>query len=170
MNYKSMSRRNGKVTLDAWQNSTCMHLGGKEGRLWQLPCDLLRTVAEFADDVYFSSQDLNKSERKFKQQTSAAGWVRSPLPHSCVFPAPCSTISTSERTYFPASGWESRWVTVGTAVALLLLTLPFAFQLCKRSEPSEETGLVRLLQSVVWCPEQLLFFIAVGPADGVAGD
>ncbi len=67
-----------------------------------------------------------------------------------------------ERTYFPASGWESRWVTVGTAVALLLLTLPFAFQLCKRNEPSEETGLVRLLQSVVWCPEQLLFFIAVG--------
>ena len=67
-----------------------------------------------------------------------------------------------ERTYFPASGWESRWVTVGTAVALLLLALPFAFQLRKRNEPSEETGLVRLLQSVVRRPEQLLFFIAVG--------
>jgi uncharacterized membrane protein len=67
-----------------------------------------------------------------------------------------------ERTYFPASGWESRWVTVGTAVALLLLALPFAFQLRKKNEPSEETGLVRLLQSVVRRPEQLLFFIAVG--------
>jgi uncharacterized membrane protein len=67
-----------------------------------------------------------------------------------------------ERTYFPASGWESRWVTVGTAVVLLLLALPFAFQLRKRNEPSEETGLVRLLQSVVRRPEQLLFFIAVG--------
>jgi len=67
-----------------------------------------------------------------------------------------------ERTYFPASGWESRWVTVGTAVALLLVALPFAFQLRKKNEPSEETGLVRLLQSVVRRPEQLLFFIAVG--------
>jgi len=67
-----------------------------------------------------------------------------------------------ERTYFPASGWESRWVTVGTAVALLLVALPFAFQLRKKNEPSEETGLVRLLQSVVRRPEQLLFFIAAG--------
>jgi uncharacterized membrane protein len=67
-----------------------------------------------------------------------------------------------ERTYFPASGWEGRWVTVGTAVALLLLALPFGFQLRKKDEPSDETGLVRLLQSVVRRPEQLLFFIAVG--------
>ncbi len=67
-----------------------------------------------------------------------------------------------ERTYFPVSGWESRWVTVGTTVALLLLALPFAFQLRKKNEPSEETGIVRLLQSVVRRPEQLLFFIAIG--------
>jgi hypothetical protein len=67
-----------------------------------------------------------------------------------------------ERTYFPAPAWESRWVTVGTAVALLLLTLPFTFHLRKKNEPSEEIGLVRLLQSVVRRPEQLLFFIAVG--------
>ncbi len=67
-----------------------------------------------------------------------------------------------ERSYFPASGWESRWITVGTAVALLLLALPFAFQLRKKNEPSAETGLVRLLQSIVRRPEQLLFFIAVG--------
>ena len=67
-----------------------------------------------------------------------------------------------ERTYFPASGWESRWVTAGTAVALLLLALPFAFQLRKKNEPSGETGRVPLLQSVVGRPEQLVFFIAVG--------
>ena len=67
-----------------------------------------------------------------------------------------------ERSYFPASGWQSRWITAGTAVALLLLTLPFAFQLRKKNEPSEENGLVRLLQSVVRRPEQLLFFIAIG--------
>jgi uncharacterized membrane protein len=67
-----------------------------------------------------------------------------------------------ERSYFPAPVMESRWITVGTAVALLLLALPFAFQLRKKNEPSAETGLVRLLQSVVRRPEQLLFFIAIG--------
>jgi hypothetical protein len=67
-----------------------------------------------------------------------------------------------ERSYLPASGWESRWITAGTAIGLLLLALPFAFQLGKKNEPSEETGLVRVLQSVVRRPEQIFFFIAVG--------
>jgi hypothetical protein len=67
-----------------------------------------------------------------------------------------------ERSYFPVSGWESRWITTGTAIALLLLSLPFAFQLRRKNEPSEETGLVRLLQAVVRRPEQLLFFTAIG--------
>ena len=66
-----------------------------------------------------------------------------------------------ERSYFPAPAWQSRWITVGTAVALLLVALPFAFQLRRKNEPSEETGLVRLLQGVVRRPEQLFFFIAV---------
>jgi uncharacterized membrane protein len=67
-----------------------------------------------------------------------------------------------ERSYFPASGWESRWITVGTAVALLLASLPFAFQLRKKNEESVETGFARLMQGVVRRPEQLLFFTAVG--------
>jgi uncharacterized membrane protein len=67
-----------------------------------------------------------------------------------------------ERSYFPAPAWESRWITVGTAVALLLLALPFAFQLRRKNEQSQETGVVRLLQWVARRPEQLLFFIAVG--------
>jgi hypothetical protein len=67
-----------------------------------------------------------------------------------------------ERSYFPAPRWESRWITVGTSVALLLAALLFAFQLRKKTEESVETGLVRLLQSIVRRPEQLLFFIAVG--------
>ena len=67
-----------------------------------------------------------------------------------------------ERSYFPAPPLESRWITAGTAIALLFVSLPFAFQLRKKNEPSEKTGLVRLLQSVVWRPEQFLFFIAVG--------
>ena len=67
-----------------------------------------------------------------------------------------------ERSYFPAPAWQSRWITVGTAVTLLFATLPIAFQLRKKNQPSEESGLVRLLQSVVRRPEQVLFFIAVG--------
>jgi hypothetical protein len=67
-----------------------------------------------------------------------------------------------ERSYFPAPVWQSRWITVGTAVALLLASLPFAFQLRKKNQPTEETGPVRLLQSVVRRPEQFMFFIAVG--------
>jgi len=67
-----------------------------------------------------------------------------------------------ERSYFPPSGWESRWITVGTAITPLLLALPIAFQLRKKNEPSAETGFVRLLQSAVWRPEQLFFFIAAG--------
>jgi uncharacterized membrane protein len=67
-----------------------------------------------------------------------------------------------ERSYFPAPAWESRWITVGTSVALLLLALPFAFQLRRKNEQSHETGVVRLLQSTARRPEQLLFFIAIG--------
>jgi uncharacterized membrane protein len=67
-----------------------------------------------------------------------------------------------ERSYLPAAGWESRWITAGAAIGLLLLALPFAFQLRKKHEFSDETGLVRLLQSVVRRPEQIFFFIAVG--------
>src|SRR6266852_2207971 len=67
-----------------------------------------------------------------------------------------------QRSYFPAPAWQSRWITVGTAVALLFVSLPVAFQLRKKNEPSEESGLIRLLQSVVRRPEQPLFFIAVG--------
>jgi uncharacterized membrane protein len=67
-----------------------------------------------------------------------------------------------QRSYFPAPGWNSRWITVGTTVALLFAALPFAFQLRKKDEQRLETGLSRLLQAVVRRPEQLLFFIAVG--------
>jgi uncharacterized membrane protein len=67
-----------------------------------------------------------------------------------------------ERSYFPPPDWESRWITVGATVALLLAGLPFAFQLRKKDEVSLEIGLVRLLQGVVRRPEQVFFFIAVG--------
>jgi hypothetical protein len=38
-----------------------------------------------------------------------------------------------ERSYFPAPGWDSRWITVGTTVALLLAALPSHFNSAKRT-------------------------------------
>ena len=67
-----------------------------------------------------------------------------------------------ERSYFPAPLWQSRRVTVGVTVALLLAALPVAFQIRRKDEESHETGLVRLVQSVGRRPEQLFFFTAVG--------
>ncbi|OLC98400.1 MAG: hypothetical protein AUH86_05160 [Acidobacteria bacterium 13_1_40CM_4_58_4] len=66
-----------------------------------------------------------------------------------------------QRSYFPASGWESRWISVGAVVALLFASLPFAFQVRRKDEPSLETGLLRLVQSLGRRPEQVFFFIAV---------
>jgi hypothetical protein len=67
-----------------------------------------------------------------------------------------------ERSYFPAPFWQSRWVTVGATVVLLLISLPVAFQVRRKDETSDETGLVRLVQGLGRHPEQLFFFIAIG--------
>ena len=68
-----------------------------------------------------------------------------------------------ERSYFPPPGWESRWITAGTAVALLFAALPFAFQLRRKGEDRVESGLVRRVAlGIVRRPEQFLFFIAAG--------
>ena len=67
-----------------------------------------------------------------------------------------------ERSYFPAPLWESRWVTVGATVALVLASLPIAFQVRRKNEHSDATGIARLLQALGRRPEQIFFFIAVG--------
>jgi hypothetical protein len=74
-----------------------------------------------------------------------------------------------ERSYFPSPLWanqwitvESRWVIVAITVALLLASLPFAFQIRRKGEPSEESGIVLLIQNLARRPEQPFFFIAVG--------
>jgi hypothetical protein len=67
-----------------------------------------------------------------------------------------------ERSYFPAPFWESRWVTVGATVALLLASLPIAFQIRRKEEQTDEVGLVRAVQTMGRRPEQLFFFIAIG--------
>ncbi len=67
-----------------------------------------------------------------------------------------------ERSYFPAPLWESRWITVGATIALLLASLPIAFQMRKKGEPTDQTGISRLVQALGRRPEQLFFFIAIG--------
>jgi len=67
-----------------------------------------------------------------------------------------------ERSYFPAPFWESRWITAGAAIALLVAALPLAFQLRSEDEPTADNGLVRMLQAVGSRPEQLVFFVALG--------
>lgn len=66
-----------------------------------------------------------------------------------------------ERSYFPAPLWESRWITVGATVALLMAALPIAFQIRRKDEDADETGIARLVSTLGRRPEQLLFFVAV---------
>jgi hypothetical protein len=67
-----------------------------------------------------------------------------------------------ERSYFPAPVLESRWVCVGTAVALLFLSLPILFQLrSKGGEELPERMLFRVLTALSRQPEQVFFFIAL---------
>jgi uncharacterized membrane protein len=74
-----------------------------------------------------------------------------------------------ERSYFPAPPWQSRWVTVGATVALLLASLPIAFQMRRKDEFSDEVGLVRLVQNLGRRPEQLFFFVSIGLLTGLLG-
>lgn len=74
-----------------------------------------------------------------------------------------------ERTYFPAPAWESRWVTVGVTVGLLLASLPIAFQIRRKDEHTEEVGLARLVQGLGRRPEQVFFFVAIGLLTGLLG-
>jgi uncharacterized membrane protein len=67
-----------------------------------------------------------------------------------------------ERSYFPAPVLESRWVCVGTAVALLFISLPILFQLrSKAGEEWPEGILLRVLAALNRRPEQGFFFIAL---------
>ena len=67
-----------------------------------------------------------------------------------------------QRSYFPAPLWESRWLTVGVTVAMLLAALPIAFQMRRTDEAANDVGLVRLLHSLGRHPEQIFFFTAIG--------
>jgi hypothetical protein len=68
-----------------------------------------------------------------------------------------------ERSYFPAPSWDSRWITAGSAIAILFLCLPLAFQIRGRSahEYDGDNATVRALYWVLQMPEQVLFFVPV---------
>jgi uncharacterized membrane protein len=66
-----------------------------------------------------------------------------------------------ERSYFPAPLWENPWITGGAAIALLLASLPIAFQIRRKGETSEKTGIPGLIEGLGRRPEQLLFFTTV---------
>jgi uncharacterized membrane protein len=68
-----------------------------------------------------------------------------------------------ERSYFPAPLWESRWITAGSAIAVLLLCLPLAFKIRGRSanEYDGDNATLRALYWVLQMPEQVLFFVPV---------
>ena len=67
-----------------------------------------------------------------------------------------------QRSYFPpVNVWQSRWVLVGSTVALLFLGLPFLFRLRRKDAGDTPQGLLRRMFSVFdRHPEQLFFFIA----------
>jgi hypothetical protein len=68
-----------------------------------------------------------------------------------------------ERSYFPAPAWESRWITVGATVALLLAALPVAFKMRRKEEEDDDgAGIGRLVRGLGRHPEQFFFFIAIG--------
>ena len=64
--------------------------------------------------------------------------------------------------YFGEGDWQGRYVVLGSAVAILMATLPFAFQLRRREAISVEPR--RLARVVAWVmrrPEQVQFFAPI---------
>jgi uncharacterized membrane protein len=68
-----------------------------------------------------------------------------------------------ERSYFPAPLWDSRWITAGSAIAILFLCLPLAFQIPGHGadEYDGDNATLRALCWVLQKPEQVLFFVPV---------
>ena len=67
-----------------------------------------------------------------------------------------------QRSYFPAPAWESRWITTGAVIALLIAALPITFRLRLKNDSSIESGLVKFLHTIIRRPEQVVFFVAIG--------
>jgi uncharacterized membrane protein len=64
--------------------------------------------------------------------------------------------------YFGEGDWRGRYFVLGSAVAILLASLIFAFRLSDRDDASSDAGgRVRILSFVVRRPEQLQFFAPI---------
>jgi uncharacterized membrane protein len=66
-----------------------------------------------------------------------------------------------ERSYFPAPLWDSRWITAGTSVAVLLAALPLAFRLREKGGEIPGVGVSQVWRIFLRRPEQLLFFVPI---------
>jgi hypothetical protein len=65
-------------------------------------------------------------------------------------------------SYFAEGDWQGRYVIVGAAAALMLVSLAFAFPLRQRYSRMEyATGARRILRAIVRRPEQIQFFAPV---------
>jgi hypothetical protein len=64
-----------------------------------------------------------------------------------------------ERTYFPAPSWETRWITVGSALFFLLASQVFLFKLRNKDAGRLKAGLARWMSLLTNRPEQLFFFV-----------
>ena len=64
-----------------------------------------------------------------------------------------------ERSYFPPPRWESRWLTVGTPVALLFAVLPIAFRVRETAYSTARGFFTRITSAFDRHPEQVFFFI-----------
>jgi hypothetical protein len=67
-----------------------------------------------------------------------------------------------QRSYFPAPAWESRWITVGTAIALLFASLPITFRLRNKETLTGGKHFIKIFRAFGQRPEQVVFFVAVG--------
>lgn len=64
-----------------------------------------------------------------------------------------------DASYFIAGDWTGRYVVLGSGIAILYATLPFAFHLRQRGETAE-SSLRALSLSASRRPEQVIFFVA----------
>lgn len=65
-------------------------------------------------------------------------------------------------SYFAEGDWKGRYVVVGAAAALMLLSLAFAYPLRRRYSHSEnKSGLLRIFLAIARRPEQMQFFAPV---------
>lgn len=62
-------------------------------------------------------------------------------------------------SYFSGTDWTGRLAVLGSAIAVMFLTLPFAFRLRMKGSGNSANGFKRFLTNVANHPEQIMFFV-----------